>query len=92
MPRRFQLRFEAQQRNPDKPLRTPRTASRLLRTQQRLTRKFVDRIHDVIGPKVDIPAPDMNTSGQTMAWFFDQYSMLAGHSPACVTGKPVELG
>ena len=59
--------------------------------QQRLTRKFVDLIHDIVGPYTDIPAPDMNTNAQHMAWFFDQYSVRAGHSPACVTGKPVDL-
>jgi glutamate dehydrogenase (NAD(P)+) len=58
---------------------------------ERLTRKFVDRIHDVIGPQIDIPAPDVNTTAQHMAWIYDQYSKVHGHSPAVVTGKPVEL-
>lgn len=58
---------------------------------ERLTRKFVDRIHDVIGPQTDIPAPDMNTNAQHMAWIYDQYSKLRGHNPAVVTGKPPEL-
>jgi glutamate dehydrogenase (NAD(P)+) len=58
---------------------------------QRLTRKFVDGIHDVVGPNVDIPAPDMNTNPQIMAWFMDQYAMHHGFQPAVVTGKPVDL-
>jgi glutamate dehydrogenase (NAD(P)+) len=58
---------------------------------ERLTRKFVDNIHDVIGPTQDIPAPDVNTNAQHMAWIFDQYSKVHGHSPAVVTGKPVDL-
>jgi len=58
---------------------------------ERLTRKFVDQIHDIIGPTRDIPAPDMNTNPQVMAWIMDQYSKYHGHSPAVVTGKPVEL-
>lgn len=62
-----------------------------LREQERLTRRFVDAIHEVIGPYTDIPAPDVNTNGQHMAWFFDQYSRLNGHSPGVVTGKPVDL-
>jgi glutamate dehydrogenase (NAD(P)+) len=61
------------------------------REQERITRKFVDGIHDVIGPYKDIPAPDMNTGGQTMAWVMDQYSKYHGFSPAVVTGKPVDL-
>jgi glutamate dehydrogenase (NAD(P)+) len=58
---------------------------------QRLTRKFVDGIHDVVGPKVDIPAPDMNTNPQIMAWFMDQYAKHHGFEPGVVTGKPVDL-
>ena len=58
---------------------------------ERLTRRFVNRIHDFIGPQTDIPAPDMNTNAQTMAWIMDQYSTLHGHNPAVVTGKPVDL-
>jgi glutamate dehydrogenase (NAD(P)+) len=58
---------------------------------ERLTRKFVDQIHDVIGPTRDIPGPDMNTNPQVMAWIMDQYSRHHGHSPAVVTGKPVDL-
>lgn len=59
---------------------------------QRLTRAFVDEIHDVIGPTLDVPAPDMGTNAQTMAWIVDQYSKYHGWTPAVVTGKPVELG
>ncbi len=58
---------------------------------ERLTRVFVDKIHDIIGPQQDIPAPDVNTGAQHMAWIFDQYSKLHGHSPGVVTGKPVDL-
>jgi glutamate dehydrogenase (NAD(P)+) len=58
---------------------------------ERLTRKFIAKIHDVIGPNLDIPAPDVNTTAQHMAWIFDEYSKLHGHSPGVVTGKPVEL-
>lgn len=58
---------------------------------ERLTRRFVNRIHDFIGPQIDIPAPDMNTNAQVMAWIMDQYSILHGHNPAVVTGKPVGL-
>ncbi len=60
--------------------------------KQRLTRRFVDGIHDVIGPTTDIPAPDMYTDGQVMAWIFDQYAKYRGYKPGVVTGKPVELG
>ncbi len=59
--------------------------------RQQLTRVFIDRIHDVIGPRLDIPAPDMNTDGQVMAWIFDQYSKYHGYEPGVVTGKPVSL-
>jgi glutamate dehydrogenase (NAD(P)+) len=68
----------------------PRTLS--LAEQQRLTRTFVQRIQDVIGPHTDVPAPDMGTSAQTMAWIVDEYSKFHGYSPAVVTGKPIELG
>ncbi|MHC5010880.1 MAG: Glu/Leu/Phe/Val family dehydrogenase [Planctomycetota bacterium] len=57
----------------------------------RLTRKFTDQIREVIGPNVDIPAPDVNTNAQVMAWLMDQYSKYYGHSPAVVTGKPVDF-
>ncbi len=58
---------------------------------ERITRKFVDEIHDVIGPDKDIPAPDMGTNAQVMAWIMNQYEKYHGFSPACVTGKPVDL-
>ena len=59
---------------------------------QRLTRVFTKRIHDVIGPYTDVPAPDMGTNAQTMAWIVDEYEKFHGHAPGVVTGKPVELG
>lgn len=58
---------------------------------KRLTRRFVDEIHDIFGPDKDIPAPDMGTNAQTMAWIMNQYEKFHGFSPGCVTGKPVEL-
>jgi glutamate dehydrogenase (NAD(P)+) len=61
------------------------------RELERLTRQFVNSIHEFIGPQTDIPAPDMNTNAQVMAWIMDQYSTLHGHTPAVVTGKPVDL-
>lgn len=61
------------------------------RELQRLTRRFVDAIGTVIGPHVDIPAPDVNTNAQVMSWIFDQYSRRFGFAPAVVTGKPLSL-
>lgn len=61
------------------------------REMERITRKFVDGIHDMIGPDIDIPAPDMGTNAEVMAWINNQYEKYHGFSPACVTGKPVEL-
>ncbi len=58
---------------------------------ERVTRKFVDKIHDMIGPDKDIPAPDMGTNAQVMAWIMNQYEKYHGYNPACVTGKPLEL-
>jgi glutamate dehydrogenase (NAD(P)+) len=58
---------------------------------ERITRKFVDATHDIIGPDSDIPAPDMGTNAQVMAWFMNQYQKYHGFNPACVTGKPLEL-
>jgi len=60
------------------------------RELERLTRRFVDAIHDLFGPDVDIPAPDMGTTADMMAWIMNQYGKYHGFSPACVTGKPVE--
>jgi glutamate dehydrogenase (NAD(P)+) len=59
---------------------------------QRMTRRFANGIHHVIGPYRDIAAPDMNTNAQTMAWMMDAYSAHHGYTPAIVTGKPVDLG
>ncbi len=56
-----------------------------------MTRKFIDGLHDMIGPDIDIPAPDMGTNAEVMAWIMNQYQKYHGFSPACVTGKPVEL-
>lgn len=58
---------------------------------ERLTRKFVQRIHREIGPHRDIPAPDVNTNAQVMAWIMDEYSRINGYTPAIVTGKPLDL-
>ncbi|MGE0713489.1 MAG: Glu/Leu/Phe/Val dehydrogenase [Planctomycetota bacterium] len=57
-----------------------------------LTHQFTDELHDFIGPKTDIPAPDMGTNAQTMAWIVDQYSKYHGWTPGVITGKPIELG
>ncbi len=60
---------------------------------ERLTRRYVSLIVDYLGPHRDIPAPDMYTDAQTMAWIMDTYSQLKGYSiPESVTGKPVEIG
>ena len=58
---------------------------------ERLTRRFIEKIHDMIGPVKDIPAPDMGTDAQVMAWIMNEYGKFEGFNPACVTGKPVEL-
>jgi len=58
---------------------------------ERLTRRFVGQIHDFIGPDKDIPAPDVGTDAQVMAWIMNEYAKFHGFHPACVTGKPVEL-
>jgi glutamate dehydrogenase (NAD(P)+) len=57
---------------------------------ERVTRKFIDEIHDVIGPDTDIPAPDMGTDHRVMAWIMNQYNKYHGFNPGVVTGKPVE--
>jgi glutamate dehydrogenase (NAD(P)+) len=60
---------------------------------QRLTRRYTAELMGVIGPQEDIPAPDMATNEQTMAWIMDTYSMQVGYAvPEIVTGKPVALG
>jgi glutamate dehydrogenase (NAD(P)+) len=63
------------------------------RELEALTRRYVAEIVDAIGPEKDVPAPDVNTNDQIMAWVMDTYSMHVGHTEtAVVTGKPVELG
>ncbi len=63
------------------------------RELERLTRRYVSLIFEYLGPHRDIPAPDMYTDSQTMAWIMDTYSQLKGYSvPECVTGKPIEVG
>ena len=57
-----------------------------------LTRRYTLNIEHLLGPNRDIPAPDMGTNAQTMAWMMVAYGQLHGHSPAAVTGKPVEMG
>ena len=58
----------------------------------RLTRRYAQNIAHIIGINRDIPAPDMGTDAQTMAWMMDAYGQSHGHTPGIVTGKPVELG
>ena len=62
-----------------------------VRELERITRKFIDGIHELIGPDVDIPAPDMGTNSEVMAWIMNQYQKYHGFNPGVVTGKPVEL-
>ena len=59
--------------------------------RQKVARSFIDKIEKVLGPTRDIPAPDVGTDAQTMAWFMDEYGKLHGHTPAIVTGKPIAL-
>ena len=60
---------------------------------ERLTRGFVRAAHMFIGPRVDVPAPDVNTNAQVMAWFVDEYASITdSFEPGVVTGKPLELG
>ena len=59
---------------------------------ERLSRSFIRAISDFIGPEVDVPAPDVNTTPQIMAWMTDEYSRRYGPSPAVLTGKPVSVG
>jgi glutamate dehydrogenase (NAD(P)+) len=64
-----------------------------MRELEGLTRRFTTEISVIIGPERDIPAPDVNTNAQTMAWIMDTYSMHVGYTvPAVVTGKPISLG
>jgi glutamate dehydrogenase (NAD(P)+) len=57
----------------------------------RITTRFVELMKEVIGPTIDIPAPDVNTNAQVMGWIMDEYSKYYGFSPGIVTGKPVDL-
>ncbi len=59
---------------------------------QRVTRLFTSELQDFIGPRTDIPAPDMGTNAQTMAWIADEYAKFHGWQPGVITGKPIELG
>jgi glutamate dehydrogenase (NAD(P)+) len=60
---------------------------------ERMTRRYTAQLYEFIGPEIDVPAPDMNTNEQTMAWIMDTYSMRSGHTQtAVVTGKPIDLG
>ena len=60
---------------------------------ERMTRRYAAEIQPIIGPEIDIPAPDVCTDAQTMAWIMDTYAMTVGHaSPGVVTGKPVSIG
>jgi len=62
------------------------------RELEQLSRRFFRRISPIIGVNTDIPAPDVNTNAQIMAWFMDEYSQNHGYSPGIVTGKPIDLG
>jgi glutamate dehydrogenase (NAD(P)+) len=69
----------------------PKTMSS--RELERMTRRYTTEIADLLGPDSDVPAPDVNTNQQTMAWLMDTYSMHRGYSvPGVVTGKPVSIG
>ncbi|MBM3965836.1 MAG: glutamate dehydrogenase [Planctomycetes bacterium] len=66
----------------------PKTLSK--REMEQMTRSFVDQIHEIVGPDSDIPAPDMGTNHEVMAWFRNQWEKYHGFNPAVITGKPVE--
>ncbi|HEV2074936.1 MAG TPA: Glu/Leu/Phe/Val dehydrogenase dimerization domain-containing protein [Thermoleophilaceae bacterium] len=59
--------------------------------REAIARSFMSKVDKVLGPTRDIPAPDVNTNAQTMAWMMDEYGRLHGHTPAIVTGKPIPL-
>jgi len=60
---------------------------------ERLSRAYIREVHNFIGPEIDIPAPDVNTNEQIMAWMVDEYARIKGRFiPSVITGKPVELG
>src|SRR4051794_15195008 len=54
-----------------------------------VARTFIQKTAKLLGPNRDIPAPDVGTNAQVMAWMMDEYGKLNGHTPACVTGKPI---
>ena len=58
---------------------------------EKVARAFIDKVGKLLGPQRDIPAPDVGTNAQTMAWFMDEYGKLHGHTPAICTGKPIAL-
>lgn len=63
------------------------------REQERLCRGYIRAVYPVIGPGIDIPAPDMNVSREAMGWMLDEYELLTGHhAPAAITGKPPVMG
>ena len=62
------------------------------RELEQLTRRFTERLHRELGPNRDIPAPDLGTDAQVMAWITNEYAKIYGHTPAVVTGKPIALG
>ncbi|MDR0465936.1 MAG: Glu/Leu/Phe/Val dehydrogenase, partial [Deltaproteobacteria bacterium] len=69
----------------------PSTLSK--RELERMTRRYTAKIMPIIGPNIDIPAPDVNTNAEIMGWVMDTYSMMSGHAvPGVVTGKPLEIG
>lgn len=62
------------------------------REKERLTRAFVRQLAPIVGPDLDVPAPDVNTSAREMGWFVDEFERLRGYAPGVVTGKPLALG
>lgn len=60
---------------------------------ERVSRGFIRAIHQIIGPQIDVPAPDVYTNPQTMAWMMDEFETITGkHQPGVITGKPISLG
>ena len=60
---------------------------------ERVSREYIRELYRFIGPNSDIPAPDVNTNPQIMAWMLDEYEKIMGmHAPGVITGKPLELG
>ena len=59
---------------------------------EQLTKLFTRRMHGLFGPEIDIPAPDVGSGPREMSWIYDAHAQIAGHQPAVVTGKPIELG